>query len=111
VPNIFRDWITLNAKGYPDVSNWSDMDDLVNNKAVWESLVIVSSSLLSGTKDDNMGNPYLRQQKMAVVETNVDSVYVWMWSCLYLCTRVHVCTYSMYVRGAWRLCSNTVRAY
>jgi hypothetical protein len=39
VPNIFRDCIMVNAKGYPDirVSTWSDLE-LVNNRSGWESL-------------------------------------------------------------------------
>ena len=31
VPNIFRDHITVNAKGCPDISTWSDLE-LVNTK-------------------------------------------------------------------------------
>ena len=58
VPNMFKDRIVLNAKGYPDISGWSDME-LANNKAGWEALGVVSSSLLSGTKFDHMGNEYL----------------------------------------------------
>ena len=45
VPNVFRDRVAVTAKGYPDISTWSDLE-LVNTKAGWESLGIVSSSLL-----------------------------------------------------------------
>ncbi len=31
VQNIFRDLIASNAKGYPDISTWSDLE-FVNNK-------------------------------------------------------------------------------
>ena len=31
VPNIFRDSIAVTAKGYPDISTWSDLE-LVNTK-------------------------------------------------------------------------------
>ncbi len=72
VPNIFRDRIVLNAKGYPDISTWSDLE-LVNNKAGWESLGIVNSSQQSGTKNDHMGNPYPIQQTIAGVKIDVDS--------------------------------------
>ena len=61
----------MTAKGYPDISTWSDLE-LVNTKAGWESLRIVSSSLLSGVKYDHMHNPYPTQQTMAEVEINSD---------------------------------------
>ena len=35
VPNIFRDSIAVNAKGYSDLSTWSDLE-LVNTKSRWE---------------------------------------------------------------------------
>ncbi len=72
VPNIFRDRVAVTAKGYPDISTWSDLE-LVNTKAGWESLGIVSSSLLSGVKYDHTHNPYPIPQTMAGVEINVDS--------------------------------------
>jgi hypothetical protein len=66
VPNIFRDCIAVTAKGYPDISTWSDLE-LVNTKSGWGSLCIVSSSLLSGVKYDHMGNPCPIKQTMAVL--------------------------------------------
>jgi hypothetical protein len=72
VPNMFKDRIMLNAKGYPDISGWSDIE-LANNKAGWEALGVVSSSLLSGTKFDHMGNEYLIPQTMAGIEIDCDS--------------------------------------
>ena len=72
VPNIFRDRVAVTAKGYPDISTWSDLE-LVNTKAGWESLGIVSSSLLSGIRCDHLHNPYPIPQTMAGVEINVDS--------------------------------------
>ena len=72
VPNIFRDRVAVTAKGYPDISTWSDLE-LVNTKAGWESLGIVSSSLLSGVRYDHLHNPYPIPQTMAGVEINVDS--------------------------------------
>ncbi len=71
VPNIFRDRIMVNTKGHQDNSTWSG-PELVNNKSGWESLCIVSSSLLSGTKEDHMGYPYQIQQTIAGVEIVVD---------------------------------------
>ncbi len=47
VQNIFRNRAAVTAKGYPDINTWSDLE-LVNTKAGWESLGIISSSLLSG---------------------------------------------------------------
>ncbi len=47
LPHIFRDSVVVTAKRYPDISTWSELE-LVNTKAGWESLGIVSSSLLSG---------------------------------------------------------------
>ena len=44
-----------------------------NNKPGWEALGIVSSSLLSGTYRDYLGNEYLIPQTMAGVEINTDS--------------------------------------
>jgi hypothetical protein len=78
VPNIFRDSIVVTAKGYPAISTWSDLG-LVNTKAGWESLGIVSSSLLSGVKYDHMHNPYPIPQTMAGVEINVDSEEFQAW--------------------------------
>jgi hypothetical protein len=72
VPNIFRDRIAVTAKGYPDLSTCSDLE-LVNTKLGWESLDIVSSSLLSGVKYDHMHNAYPIQQTMAGIEIDVDS--------------------------------------
>jgi hypothetical protein len=72
VPNVFRDRVAVTAKGYPDISPWSDLE-LVNTKAGWESLGIVSSNLLSGVRYDHLHNPYQIPQKMAGVEINVDS--------------------------------------
>jgi hypothetical protein len=72
VPNIFRDSITLTTKGYPDISTWSDLE-MVNTKSGWESLGIMSSSLLLGVKYDHMHNPYQILQTMAGVETDVYS--------------------------------------
>ncbi len=72
VPNIFRDRVAVTAKGYPDISTWSDLE-LVNTKAGWESLGIVSSSLLSGVRYDHLHNPYPIPQTIAGVEINVDS--------------------------------------
>ncbi len=37
VLNIFRDGVAVNAKGYPDISTWSDFE-LVDTTAGWESL-------------------------------------------------------------------------
>ncbi len=37
MPNIFRDSVAVTAKGYSDISMWSDLE-LVNTKAGWESL-------------------------------------------------------------------------
>jgi hypothetical protein len=68
VQNIFNDSTTVIAKGYPDISTWSDLE-FANTKSGWESLGIVSSSLLSGTKYDHMGNQYPIKQ----VEIDVDS--------------------------------------
>jgi hypothetical protein len=69
MPNIFWDRITVAAKGYPDtgISTWSDLE-LVNTKSGWESLGIVSSSLLSGVKYGHMHNPYPIKQTMAGVD-------------------------------------------
>ncbi len=76
VPNIFRDrvapTVAVTAKGYPDISTWSDLE-LVNTKAGWKSPGIVSSSLQSGVRYDHMHNPYPIPQTMAGVEINVDS--------------------------------------
>ena len=72
VPNTFRDSVAVTAKGYPDISTWSDLE-LVNTKAGWESLGIVSSSLLWGVKYDHMHNPYPIPQTMTGVEIDVDS--------------------------------------
>jgi hypothetical protein len=68
VPNIFRDRVAVTAKGYPDISTWSDLE-LVNAKAGWESL----SSLLLGVRNDHMNNPYPIPQTMAGVEINEGS--------------------------------------
>jgi hypothetical protein len=46
--------IALNARGYPDLRAWSDLE-LVDNKVGWESLCVVSSILLSGTKMTTWG--------------------------------------------------------
>ena len=72
VPDIFRGRIAVTAKGYPDISTWSDLE-LVNTKSGWESLGIVSSSLLSGVKYGHMHNPYPIPQTMAGVEIDVNS--------------------------------------
>ncbi len=72
VPDIFRGRIAVTAKGYPDISTWSDLE-LVNTKSGWESLCIVSSSLLLGVKYDHMHNSYQIPQTMAGVEIDVDS--------------------------------------
>ncbi len=58
VPNRFRDRVAVTAKGYPDISTWSDLE-LVNTKAGWKSLRIVSSSLLLGVRYDHLHNTYL----------------------------------------------------
>ncbi len=44
VPNIFRDHVAVTAKGYPDISTWSDLE-LVSTKAGWESLGVVSKGV------------------------------------------------------------------
>ncbi len=62
----------VSTKGYLDISTWPDLE-LVNTKSGWESLCIVSGSLLSGTNDDCMGNLYLIPQTMAGLKIDVNS--------------------------------------
>ncbi len=65
MPNILRNRIALIAKGYPEISSWSDLE----LKTGWESLgVVVSSGLLSGVRYDY----YVIPQTMAV-EIDEDS--------------------------------------
>ena len=72
VPNMSNDRIVLTTNGYPDIRGWSDIE-LANAKVGWESLGIASSSLLSGERQDHMGNYCLIQQTMAGVEIDIDS--------------------------------------
>ena len=55
VPNMFNDQIVLTTNVYPDIRGWSNIE-LANTKVRWESLGIASSSLLSGERQDHMGN-------------------------------------------------------
>ncbi len=70
--NIVRDWIAVNKNCHPDISTWSDIE-LVNTKPGWESLGVVSSSLLLRVCYDHVSNAYLIPQTMAGVEIYVDS--------------------------------------
>ena len=72
VPNGNTDRIVLTTNGHPDIRGWSDRE-LVKTKPGWESLGIASSSLLSGEKEDHMGNFYPIPQMMAGVEIDLDS--------------------------------------
>ena len=72
VPNMFNDQIVLTTNGYPDIRGWSDIE-LANTKVGWESLGIVSSSLLSGETQDHNGNYFSIPQTMAGIEIDLDS--------------------------------------
>ena len=72
VPNGFHDRVALTTNCHPDIRGWSDRE-WVNTKPGWESLGIASSSLLSGERQDHMGNFYPIPQTMAGVEIDIDS--------------------------------------
>ena len=84
VPNGNNDGIVLTTNGRPDIRGWADRDsELVNTKAGWVSLGIASSSLLSGERQDYMGNYFPIPQTMAGVDIDIDSdeYHAWYISC------------------------------
>ena len=72
VPNGNRDRIQLTSNGHPDIRAWTERE-LVNTKAGWESLGIVSSSLISGETMDINGFYHPIPQTMAGVEVDIES--------------------------------------
>ena len=68
----FKDRILLSKNSHPDIRGWAEQE-LVNNKPGWEAQGSVSSSLLSGTYQDYLGNDYLIPQTMAGVQIDIDS--------------------------------------
>ena len=75
VPNGINDRIVLTTNVHPDIRGWANRK-WVNTKVTkpgWVSLGIASSSLLSGERQDHMGNWYPIPQTMVGVEIDLDS--------------------------------------
>jgi hypothetical protein len=66
VPNQYNDIIKVTKNGHPDVRGWAGKGlPVVSDKPGWEALGTVSSTLISGTYRDYLGNEFPVPQKSA----------------------------------------------